>query len=70
MICSPFGNGIRLLSFSKDCEEIPYALLPESKPQNARILYDGLCDPIVKHSDLVVSTKFHPKAPICVSGET
>lgn len=65
MICSPYGNGVRLLSFSKKCEEIPQALSNDKSPQK---FFDQVCDPIVKHSDLVVSTNFSPRAPIFVSG--
>lgn len=64
LICSPYGNGIRLLSFSKDCEELPYAL--PAKGASRR-----LNEVLVKtehHSDIVVSTKFSPRAPICASG--
>lgn len=64
LVCSPYGNGIRLLSFSKDCQELPYAL-----PQNgiAQRLNEVLVN-TEHHSDIVVSTKFSPRAPICVSG--
>lgn len=64
LICSPHGNGIRLLSFSKDCQELPYALPANGVPQR---LHEVLVD-TEHHSDIVVSTKFSPRAPICVSG--
>lgn len=64
LICSPYGCGIRLLSFSKDCQEIPYALPQNGVPQRLNEVLISAD----KHSDIVVSTKFSPRAPICVSG--
>lgn len=64
LICSPYGQGIRLLSFSKDCQELPYALPQNGVPQK---LHEVLTN-MEHHSDIVVSTKFSPRAPICVSG--
>lgn len=64
LICSPYGNGIRLLSFSKECQELPYALPQNGIPQR---LNEVLVN-TEHHSDIVVSTKFSPRAPICVSG--
>lgn len=64
MICSPYGNGVRLLSFSEKCDEIPYSLPSDNQP---RQLYE-ISRPIVKHSDLVVSTKFSPRGLSLVSG--
>lgn len=64
LICSPHGCGIRLLSFSKDCQELPYALPPNGVPQR---LNEVLVN-VEHHTDIVVSTKFSPRAPICVSG--
>lgn len=64
LICSPYGCGIRLLSFSKDCQELPYALPPNGVPQR---LFEVLSN-MEHHTDIVVSTKFSPRAPICVSG--
>lgn len=64
LICSPYGNGIRLLSFSPDCQELSYALPSNGIPQR---LHEVLGN-IEQHSDIVVSTKFSPRAPICVSG--
>lgn len=64
LICSPYARGIRLLSFSKDCQELPYALPSNGIPQR---LHEVLVS-TENHSDIVVSTKFSPRAPICVSG--
>lgn len=63
LICSPYGCGIRLLAFSKDCQELPDVLAPDHQPQK---LVELLCSE--KHKDIVVSTKFSPRAPIVVSG--
>lgn len=64
LICSPYGSGIRLLSFSKDCQELPYALPANGIPQRLNEVVVNM----EHHSDIVVSTKFSPRAPICVSG--
>lgn len=67
-IISPYKCGIRLLSFSKECDELSYTIPGNSKepfiPQRLNEVY-------VKpdqHTDIVVSTKFSPRSPICVSG--
>lgn len=64
LICSPHDKGIRLLSFSEDCQELPYALPPKGIPQRLNEVLVNM----EHHSDIVVSTKFSPRAPICVSG--
>lgn len=64
IICSPYGSGIRLLSFSEDCQELPYALPQNGMPQRLNEVLVNM----EHHSDIVVSTKFSPRAPICVSG--
>lgn len=64
LICSPYGSGIRLLSFSKDCQELPYAL----PPKGTSLRLNEVLVKTEHHSDIVVSTKFSPRAPICVSG--
>lgn len=67
-IISPYKCGIRLLSFSKDCDELAYTIPTNSKDQfNAQRLNEILVKPD-QHCDIVVSTKFSPRAPICVSG--
>ena len=62
-ICSPYACGIRILAFSKDCQELPYTLSDDGEP---RKLHEIQC--IEKHSEIVVSTKFSPNLPIVVSG--
>lgn len=64
IVCSPYGSGIRLLSFSEDCQELPYALPQNGMPQRLNEVLVNM----EHHSDIVVSTKFSPRAPICVSG--
>lgn len=64
IICSPYGNGIRLLGFSNDCQELPYALPTDDVPQRLSEIQTNM----EMHSDIVVSTKFCPRAPIVVSG--
>ncbi|KAG5671605.1 hypothetical protein PVAND_001798 [Polypedilum vanderplanki] len=68
LICSPFKKGIRLLSFNKECDELNVLLNHNYKNQ---IPPQKLHEIVVKpnqHSDIVVSTRFSPRAPICVSG--
>ena len=64
IICSPYGNGIRLLGFSNDCQELPYALPTDDVPQRLSEIQTNM----EMHSDIVVSTKFCPRTPIVVSG--
>lgn len=71
LICSPYKCGIRLLSFSKDCEELPNALPSTISSGKSTLIPQRLNEILVKpdqHQDIVVSTKFSPRAPICVSG--
>lgn len=71
-IISPYKCGIRLLSFSKDCEELPYTIpMNMSSSRGDPFIPQRLHEVLVKpdqHTDIVVSTKFSPRAPICVSG--
>lgn len=64
IICSPYNFGIRLLTFSDDCCELPFTLDPNNtKPREMHEIKTKEC-----HSDIVVSTKFSPKQPLLVSG--
>lgn len=69
LICSPFKCGIRLLSFSKDCEELSNVVPSHSYKQHQppQKLYEVFAKSD-QHQDIVVSTKFNPRAPIVVSG--
>lgn len=63
VICSPYGSGLRLLAFSKDCTELPGTLHPSGRAQTLYPLKYIKC-----HSDIVVSTKFSPRQPLFASG--
>lgn len=64
LICSPYGFGFRLLSFSPDCLELPHALMHQ-KQSNSKLteLKYFKC-----HQDIVVSTRFSPIQPLLASG--
>uniref|UniRef100_A0A224XL80 Putative wd40 domain protein n=1 Tax=Panstrongylus lignarius TaxID=156445 RepID=A0A224XL80_9HEMI len=63
LICSPFGYGVRLLSFSPTCSELSSCVPEHGRP--ARLHEIGTN---VSHSDIVVSTKFSPRHCLLVSG--
>lgn len=68
-IISPYKCGIRLLSFSKDCDELSSMIPLNSKDQFISQPLNEIFTSSDQHTDLVVSTKFSPRAPICVSGD-
>ncbi|XP_072351277.1 DDB1- and CUL4-associated factor 10 isoform X2 [Scyliorhinus torazame] len=66
LICSPFGYGIRLLGFDRQCNELCDCLPKEATAlQEIRTIYS--------HSDVVLTTKFSPThcqlASGCLSGQ-
>lgn len=63
LICSPYGFGFRLLSFSQDCLELPKALAYQNDTHKLTELKYFKC-----HSDIVVSTRFSPIQPLLASG--
>ncbi|XP_016919384.1 DDB1- and CUL4-associated factor 10 [Apis cerana] len=63
LICSPFGYGIRLLAFSKDCSELSNCVPPYNESVQLHELVTN-----VSHSGIVVSTKFSPRHCLLVSG--
>lgn len=65
VICSPYGFGIRLLTFNRDCSELSSCLDGEldARAQKLTELKVMKC-----HSDIVVSTKFNPRLPLLVTG--
>lgn len=63
LICSPYGFGFRLLAFSPDCLELPYALMQQNESNKLTELKYFKC-----HQDIVVSTRFSPCQPLLVSG--
>lgn len=75
VIASPFGNGVRLLSFNAECADMWYGLSSQSvmgtdchsaERKPAGTLHE--LSTIGGHSDVVVTTKFSPVHPIFVSG--
>jgi len=62
IICSPYGHGIRLLSFSPNCDELS-TLLPKLPAVKLHEL-----STIVSHVNTVLCTKFSPVHPLLVSG--
>lgn len=63
LICSPYGFGFRLLSFSPDCLELPNALVYQKDAHKLTELKYFKC-----HQDIVVSTRFSPIQPLLASG--
>ncbi|XP_059611524.1 DDB1- and CUL4-associated factor 10 homolog [Phlebotomus argentipes] len=64
IICSPYGYGIRLLSFNRECSELSACVDGvDAKAQKLTELKVMKC-----HSDIVVSTKFNPRLPLLVTG--
>lgn len=63
LICSPYGFGFRLLSFSPDCLELPNALAFQKDSHKLTELKYFKC-----HQDIVVSTRFSPIQPLLASG--
>lgn len=63
LICSPYGSGFRLLSFSPDCLELPQALMQPNASNKLTELKYFKC-----HPDIVVSTRFSPIQPMLASG--
>lgn len=61
LVCSPFGNGIRLLGFDAECREL--CDVPIHKPQTLHEITT-----IISHKNVVVSTKFSPTHSLLVSG--
>lgn len=62
LICSPFGYGVRLLTFSPNCTELS-SCVPKDGPVKLHELGTN-----ISHHDIVVSTKFSPTHCLLVSG--
>jgi len=62
IICSPFGKGVRMLSFSPNCDELS-TLLPKLPAVKLHEIGTNL-----SHSNIVLCTKFSPVHPLLVSG--
>ncbi|XP_012143916.1 DDB1- and CUL4-associated factor 10 homolog isoform X2 [Megachile rotundata] len=63
LICSPFGYGVRLLSFSSDCSELSNCVPPFNESVQLHELAAN-----ISHTGIVVSTKFSPRHCLLVSG--
>lgn len=63
IICSPYGFGIRLLSFNEGCSELPYTLNHDNTAKELKTIRINK-----PHRDIVLSTKFSPRQPLLVSG--
>jgi hypothetical protein len=61
VICSPYGYGVRLLSFNSDCSELPNCMPTELTQLN--VLLTKSC-----HRDFVVSSKFSPTHYTVITG--
>lgn len=62
LICSPFSHGVRLLSFSPNCEELS-TLTPRVPSIKLHEIGSN-----ISHSNIVLCTKFSPIHPLLVSG--
>lgn len=62
IICSPFGNGVRLLGFNEHLQEMCYCV-----PDQPQRLFT-LTEMNNYHSDVVLSCKFNPRHYQLVSG--
>ncbi|XP_068155465.1 DDB1- and CUL4-associated factor 10 homolog [Drosophila tropicalis] len=66
IICSPYGNGVRLLGYSANCMEYPrYQVFDEVK-RSPRPLVEIAT--ITEHQDVVLCAKFSPREPLLVTG--
>ncbi|XP_055850928.1 DDB1- and CUL4-associated factor 10 homolog [Episyrphus balteatus] len=66
IICSPYKNGVRLLSFSENCSEHPSQYMNAELKRSPRPLFE--VKTIDCHKDIVLSTSFSPKQPLLVTG--
>lgn len=75
VIASPFGNGVRLLTFNPQCADVSYGLSTSAirgtrcygtEKEPAYTLHELTAN--AGHSDVVVTTKFSPTHPLFVSG--
>ncbi|XP_017141311.1 DDB1- and CUL4-associated factor 10 homolog isoform X2 [Drosophila miranda] len=66
IICSPYGNGVRLLGYSADCCDYPSYKTFEEVKQSPRQLVE--LARITEHQDVVLCAKFSPREPLLVTG--
>lgn len=65
IICSPYNQGIRLLSFTPECHELSSIMDPHENCVSRELHQIKISE---CHPDIVVSTKFSPRYPSVVSG--
>lgn len=67
LVCSPYGYGVRLLSFTDNCSELPTCVPKTGSPVALTELWKS-----IYHDDYVVTAKFSPRhfmlATGCLSG--
>ncbi|XP_077285698.1 DDB1- and CUL4-associated factor 10 homolog isoform X2 [Arctopsyche grandis] len=67
LVCSPYGYGVRLLSFTDNCSELPTCVPKTNNPVALTELWKS-----IYHDDYVVTAKFSPRhfmlATGCLSG--
>ncbi|XP_030369689.1 DDB1- and CUL4-associated factor 10 homolog [Scaptodrosophila lebanonensis] len=66
IICSPYGNGVRLLGYQADCSDYPSHQLFEEVKRSPRKLVE--IAKVTEHQDVVLCAKFSPREPLLVSG--
>ncbi|XP_033248757.1 DDB1- and CUL4-associated factor 10 homolog [Drosophila miranda] len=66
IICSPYGNGVRLLGYSADCCDYPiYTTFEEGKKSPRQMVELAH---LKEHQDAVLCAKFSPREPLLVTG--
>ncbi|XP_043653470.1 DDB1- and CUL4-associated factor 10 homolog [Drosophila teissieri] len=66
VVCSPYGNGVRLLGYSEDCCDYPKCQAFEEVKSKPRKLVE--LARITEHQDVVLCAKFSPREPLLVTG--
>ncbi|KAH8381557.1 hypothetical protein KR093_008210 [Drosophila rubida] len=66
IICSPYGNGVRLLAYQEDCSDYPNIQMLDQIKEKPRQLVE-LAN-ITEHQDVVLCAKFSPREPLLVTG--
>ncbi len=61
IICSPFGNGVRILAFDKECGELSCCAF--KKPRKLTEIKT-----LISHKNTVLTSKFSPCLPILATG--
>jgi len=59
IVCSPYGNGVRLLGYSDDCCDYPRCQAFEEVKREPRKLVE--LAKITEHQDVVLCAKFSPR---------